>query len=230
MINDKTRELIEMRDWDSLSRHFDSMSNMEFRRTESFIRERVLPQLDNEGFWETLLHIIIYKRTAFLACAAGVGNIAASGMLSFNSEHARALSAHLAATNSESLVKIVCIMLPHMKTREQTEGLLQCFLHGDYKAYAAVLLRFDTPLCYFLLFRSLCHLSEDKRLIANCCRHIMRRGSDTAYNMASLLVAYHGITELNTRFSLNIEPYELSFIDKNYDTFMRVLQGKRPVL
>lgn len=230
MIYDKTRELIEMRDWDSLSRHFDCMSNMEFRRTESYIREHVLPTLSNDSFWETLLHIIQYRRTAFLACAAAVGNIAASNALSFDCALPKALSSHLAATNPESLVKIVNIMLPHMKTREQIEALLHCFLSSDYRTYVAVLIKVDTQLCNFLLFRTLCHLAEDKKLIANCCRFIIRRGSDTAFNMASLLVSYFGITDVNTRFSLNIEPYELSFIDKNYDTFLRVLQGKRPTI
>lgn len=230
MVNDKTLQLIEMRDWDTLSRHFSCMSNMEFRRTESFIRERVLPKLDNEGFWETLLHIIQYRRTAFLACAAGVGNIATSGVLSFDSVHAHALADHLAATHPASLAKLVNIMLPLLQTEQQIEALMQCFLPGDYRARAAALLRLDTPLCYYLLFRTLRHAGEDKQLIAACCQFIIKRGSDTAYNMASLLVAYFGITDVKTRFSLHIEPYELSFIDKNYDTFLRVLQGKRPTI
>lgn len=230
MINDKTRELIEMRDWESLSRHFDTMTNMEFRRTEVLVRERVLPELGNDSFWETLLHIIIYKRSAFLSCAAGVGRIARSGVLSFASEYTLALSEYLAKTNPDSLVKIVNIMLPHMVTLTQVEGLLRCFLHDGYRAHVAVLLKMDSPLCYYVLFRTLRHLAEDKKLIETCCRFIMKRNNDMAFNMASMLKVYFGLTGLQFRFSLNIEPYELSFIDKNYDTFLRVLQGKRPML
>ena len=58
----------------------------------------------------------------------------------------------------------------------------------------------------------------------------MKKNNDMAYNMASILKHYFGIDELKATFSLLIEPYELSYIEQNYDNFNHVLKGKRPRL
>ena len=63
-----------------------SLSNMEFRRMERVMREEVLTDLENDLFWETLLHLIIFKRAAFISGVTVVRHLAEDGTLDFDVE------------------------------------------------------------------------------------------------------------------------------------------------
>ena len=224
---EKVMPLIGSRDWEGLGRMLRSLSNMEFRQMQRVMREEVLPLLDNVLFWETLLHIIIFKRAAFLSGAAAVRHLADSGTLNFDVESVRKLHKYLQETNAESIVKIGNIMLPKLRTEEQVRQLWEAFHIEDEVTWLSMLLKVDSPLSYYLIFKTL-KLAEDKTVARRCCMFIIKRKDDHAYNVVSLIKAYFGLDDLPGRFSLNIEQYELSHIDRDYDTFLHVLEGKRP--
>ena len=92
----------------------------------------------------------------------------------------------------------------------------------------AILLKSESPIAYYVLFNSLKHLPEHQALVRKCCVYIMKRNNDMAYNMVSILRCYFGITDLRSQLSLRIEPYELSLVDRSYQTFLDFLNGKRP--
>ena len=77
---------IDARDWMGMERVLRSLSNMEFRRMERVMREEVLVTLANDVFWETLLHIIIFKRAAFLSGIVAVEHLAKDGTLNWTCE------------------------------------------------------------------------------------------------------------------------------------------------
>ena len=85
---DSALRLVVLRDWDGLERMLHSLSNMELRRMERVMREEVLPTLDNALFWEALLHLIIFKRSAFIAGVVAVEHLAKDGTLDFRTEEA----------------------------------------------------------------------------------------------------------------------------------------------
>ena len=91
----------------------------------------------------------------------------------------------------------------------------------------SILLKTDTYLSYYLIFKTL-KLIEDKIIAKKCCMALIKRQNDHAYNAVCLIKAYFGLDDLPGRFSLKIEQYELSHIDRNYETFVHVLEGKRP--
>ena len=227
MMRERVFLLVQAHDWEGLTEWLNSLSNMEFRRMERVMREEVLPRLENELFWETLLHIIIYKRAAFLSGVTAVGHLATDGTLDFGTEAVGQLHEHLKATAPDSLVKICNMMLPLMQTEEQAWGLLEAFHVENEVTRLSVLLKVNSPLSYYLIFKTL-KLVEDKVIAHKCCMVIIKRGDDKAFNMVSLIKTYFGLDELPARFSLTIEPYELSHIDKDFDAFLHVLNGKRP--
>ena len=92
----------------------------------------------------------------------------------------------------------------------------------------ALLIRIDTPLAYYILFRTLCHIPDNRPLALRCYRYILRRQNDRAFNMASILRTYFGLHEAGGQLSLHIEPYELSYLDRSFEQFCYVLDGKRP--
>lgn len=203
------------------------LSNMEFRRMERVMREEVLAELHNDAFWEALLHIIIYKRAAFLSGVVAVEHLAEDGTLRFDSAHVERLYAHLKGANPQSIVKICNMITPHLRTVQQMEGMFGAFHIDNEITRLSVLLKVDSPQSYYMIFKTLKFL-EDKVVAKRCCMAIIKRHNDMAFNMVSLVKVYFGLDDLPAHFSLNVEQYELSHIDRDFGTFLNILNGKRP--
>lgn len=221
-------QYINKEDWDGLDRQFNKMSNSEFRRSETIVRE-TLAHVDNDLFWKAYLHLLQYRRQSFLVCILSIERLARTDEISFSCEAAQALSLWVRQESSESVPKILRMTIPILTTERQIEDLLRLFDVTDEREWIYILVKEDTPLAYYMLFKAL-RTVDDKNLVYQCCVALMKKNNDMAYNMASILKHYFGIDELKAALSLLIEPYELSYIEQNYDNFNHVLNGKRPRL
>ena len=219
--------MISTRDWEGLTQMLGSLSNMELRRMEHVMREEVLPTLENDLFWETLLCAVKFKRAAFISGVTAVTHLVKEGTLDFEVKSVRRLYEHLRATNSESLLKICNMMMPELRTEAQVMGMFGAFHVENEVTRISVLLKSEHDLSYYLIFKTL-KLIEDKLVARKCCVALMKRQDDRAFNAVCLIKAYFGLDDLPARFSLTIEQYELSHIDRDYNTFIHVLNGKRP--
>ena len=76
---ERVTQLISTRDWDGLTQMLKNLSNMELRRMERVMREEVLPTLENDLFWETLLCAIQFKRSAFISGVTAVRHLVKDG-------------------------------------------------------------------------------------------------------------------------------------------------------
>ena len=224
---ERLEQLIGTRDWEGLTQMLGNLSNMELRRMERVMREEVLTGLENDLFWETLLHLIIFKRAAFISGVTALTHLAKAVTLDFEVESVGRLCEHLKATNQESLVKMCNMMVPELRTEAQVMGMFEAFHVENEVTRLAVLLKAEHDLSYYLIFKTL-KLIEDKLVARKCCLALMKRQDDRAFNAVCLIKAYFGLDDLPARFSLTIEQYELSHIDRDYNTFIHVLNGKRP--
>ncbi|MBP5375735.1 MAG: hypothetical protein J6Y38_05315 [Bacteroidaceae bacterium] len=224
---ERVRQLIGIRDWESLTQMLESLSNMELRRMERMMREDVLGGLENDLFWETLLYLIIFKRAAFISGVTAVTHLAKDETLDFDLESVRRLYEYLKETNEESLVKMCNMMMPELMTEAQVMGMFEALHVENEVTRLSVLLKAEHDLSYYLIFKTL-KMIEDKVIARKCCTALMKRQDDRAFNAVCLIKAYFGLDELPARFSLTIEQYELSHIDRDYNTFCHVLEGKRP--
>lgn len=222
------RAAVEAHDQGQLHCILGRLTNMEFKRAEQSVREHLLPSLPNKLFWEALLGLIRFRRQAFMSGIMGVEKLAANGTLDFHCEEAQALSEHVRTVCPEAVDKLVSMALPKMQTEEQAEALFQCFRIDNPRTRIAHLLKSDSPLAYYILFKSLRHIPDQKDIVRKSCIYIMKRNDDMAFNMVSILRTYFGIDDLKSRLSLHIEPYELNLIDRSYETFKDFLYGKRP--
>ena len=225
---DVIKTVVAERNWDTLRSILANMTNMEFKRAETLMREDVLPELPNDLMWETLYNLILYRRQAFITCIMATQKLARDGALSFDAPFAKTLSDHLHQSAPDSVSKIVSIALPCLVTETQIKQLFECFRIDEPRSRIAILLKSESPIAYYVLFNSLKHLPEHQALVRKCCIYIMKRNNDMAYNMVSILRCYFGITDLRSQLSLRIEPYELSLVDRSYQTFLDFLNGKRP--
>lgn len=219
--------LICTHDWDGLAHTLQSLSNMDLRHMERVMREEVLTQLPNDLFWEALVHIIKYKRAAFITSVVAAEHLVKDNTIDFSTENTQKLCEHLETSHPDSLVKLCNMVMPLLKTEEQANGLFVAFHIGDEVTRLRILLKTDTSLSYYLIFKTL-KLIEDKVIARKCCMALIKRQDDRAFNAVCLIKAYFGLDDLPGRFSLKIEQYELSHIDRNYETFVHVLEGKRP--
>lgn len=221
-------QYIEKGDWDGLIRQLDKMTNSEFRRSEGIVREQ-MKKLSNNMFWEGYSRLVKYRKQSFLSCILSVGRLVKNDELDFVSEGALELARWTREESPESAAKILKMAIPLLSTENQMTGIRRLFDVADEKEWISILTKEETPLAYYMLFKAL-QTVENQDETYKCCLNLMRKGNDISYNMASIIKSYFGVDQLKTTFSLQVAPYELSFLDKSYENFEHILTGKRPKL
>lgn len=222
-------QFINNHDWQGMKRMLEGLSNMEFRRTEQIVRQDVLPYLTNNLYWEALLHLIIFKRQAFISGIFACNHLVQNGTLDLNNSNVRALYLHLNENHPESLIKITNMMVPLLQTEQQVNDVFEAFHIDNDITKLSVLLKVESTLSYYIIFKTL-KMVDDRLVASKCSKVIMKRNNDMAFNAVSLIKSYFALDDLPARFSLSIPEYELNHIDRNYDTFLNILNGKRPKL
>ncbi len=228
VISPVIEKFVNDRNWDGLSQLFQRMSNAEFRRTEKVVRDLVMPRLDNDLFWETYHHLLVFRHQAFLPAITAIKRLAHNGELSFDSPSASALSEYVVNHLTDERMKMVRMAIGLLETEEQISGLFSWLRIDQPGQRASALLSLNTPIAYYLLFQTLRHAEGERELVLRCCQMLIRKSDDLSFNMVAILREYFGLTELKNTLSLRIQPYELSYIDSSYANFEHVLQGKRP--
>lgn len=227
-VNENLRQLVAAGDWDAVHDSFDRMSNLEFRRAQTFLREHVLGTLPNAAFWDAMAALVEYRHQAFISCVTQAEGLAQRGELDFEAPGVEKLVRFLAGRSPEALAKMSRMLMPSLPTVELVMQMFRHFRVEDEKDRIATLLRVATPLSYYVLFLILKECSDSHQLAHKCCLFIIKKNDDMSFNMASILKAYFGLDGIRSRLSLSVSPYELSYIDQSYDNFKHVLMGKKP--
>lgn len=216
------------KDWKGLIRHLSQLSNMDFRRAEKMVREEILPGLAPADYWTAMLHLVMFNKSAFITGITALERVSCHEDFSFASEEAKAFAKNVKESIPETIAKIANIALPMLTKEEQIDGLFNLLSIESERDRLAYLIKVESPLTYFALFKTLKMMPDNQELVHKCCVYIMKRNNDISFNMASILRAYFDIAELKSQLSLKIDTYELNYIDRNYETFLHVLNGKRP--
>lgn len=228
-ITDLTYKSIEMQDWEGMEKFLSRMNVLDFRKIQTSLRKNYLCKLDNDLFWETYYHLIKHKKQAFLACIVAMERLAKEKKIDFHNDYVKQISLYLHAEHPEAVKSLLNMVIPLLVNEEQIEGMFDAF-DIDVRERIALLLKTETALTYFVLFKNLKHIQDDKVMMKKCCLFIHNKNTDLAKNMACIIKEYFGIHEATAVKSLNIEQYELNYIDRDKETFINVLQGKRPKL
>lgn len=222
------KQLIEKEDWDGLKKNLDAMTNSQFRMAETNIRT-ILSSVSNALFWDAYLFLMKYRHQSFITCITSIRHLVKSGELDFSHESARELNVWLQEHSPESVHKIISMAIPLLTSEAQAEGLLHLFNRNADALCVPVLVRQDTPLAYYMMFKAL-KQADSLELIRKCIVFLVQKHDDLSFNMASILKSYFGIDDINISFSLRVEPYELSHMDQSFANFNHILNGRRPKL
>ena len=227
---DNLLQLISNANWPGLYDRLGRMTNAEFRRTEQVIRESVMPTLSNAHYWDTFLHLLVYRRQAFLSSILAIRHLSHSGELDFTATEALAFIGWIHANSPESAVKLLRMGIPMLVSSQQILSMIQWADIADSREVASILTKETSPHAYHALFMMLKHNDDHPALLRSACMAMLRKGDDMSFNMASILRSYFDIQDINSTLSLQVEPYELSYLDQSADNFMHVLKGRRPKL
>lgn len=229
----KTEEVlksyIQSRNWDGTNKVLSYMNSGAKKLIEEYTRNTILPSLDNDLYWETCLHLILFRRQAFLSCVKCCEHLVKNKTLNFDNIGVKGLYEFLSKENPESINKIARMLMPLLNTEELIDGLFKGFHIDNEVTRINILLTVDSAPSYYAIFKNM-KMLDDRVVAMKCCQVIMKRDNDMAFNAVSIFKAYFGLDELPARFSLNIAAYEISRIDRDYKSFCHILQGKRPTI
>ena len=74
-----------------------------------------------------------------------------------------------------------------------------------------------------MLLQALHYVEQDRAFLIKVAYYIMSRGDSFSFNVASLIKSIYGLDELKGTFSLRLQPFELSRIEKSYEAFCGVV-------
>lgn len=248
VIFSKLKVLASQSDWQGMLAYLRSLSHSGFRTASYILKERVLPMLDANDFWQCFSDVALTDTKAFLmtflqaatkmylggsdtnisssGTNAGSSNTQSGGSFSFDNPLFLAF-ANKTATLPTSLdrKKSLLLLLPIMKTPEEISRLLNAFCLDDNKKKIPYLVESkETPQCYFVLFQLLRQCDGDMEYMRHTLSLILKRSTPMAFNFVSLARSYFGVEGLNGRFSLRLESYELSRLESDYPTFLKSLE------
>lgn len=198
------------------------LSCSEFRHASRLLGESFLAETESGTYWNLFAEIVPRDTRAYL----GTFLKAAATMLRqhrLNLEDER-LTAFCRDHSTEiDRRKILDALLPICSIPEEGSHLLRTTGTIDSESIAVLLCRANTPVCDFLLFQHLRHQDLQAPIIRQSAIAAMRRGCHRSFNLACIISQYFDIPDLPGKFSLRLEPYELSCLENGYAAFRSIL-------
>ena len=225
IIFQRLNALFESGDWQAMQRYLEGLSNAHFRTAGYLLGERLLPSADAEVFWEVMRQLVLWQPKAFTV-TTGKAALARlqKGTLTLNDNGFLLLAQALSSpTRIIDRQKLLMLWLPAIKNPQTMEDLFVRLNIADHRRKVEFLLRTEGIVAAFVLLRTLCYEEHDRMYLVGIVRQLMKRGNNLSFNLASLLRTYFDLTEIRGTFSLEIQPYELSRIDTDFDVFCRII-------
>ena len=220
MIADTRKLRILIAEPEVLLSYLSSLSHSRFRHASSLLADYLLVECNTNEFWQVFSTLFQYDRKAYL----GTLLKALSNRIRMQDldegifdEPFLSLCNNLTEVDRK---KVLLTLLPLLNTPDQVRQiLLQCGL-SEAKDWIPFLVQVPTSACAFILLKSLRYVEHDRALLIRTCHFLMKKGDEKSFNLASLLRLSFGLDEVRGTFSLSLEPYQLSRIEHNYESFL----------
>lgn len=166
-------------------------------------------------FWHFASVLVSADNRAYLGTMLKAAT--ASGHLVPTAEFAKA------CTTEIDRKKVLEALLPFCKGPEEASSLLHFFPLENATATELLLFRTGTSTAYFLLFNRLKAYEDNPQLLRRYGVELIRKGDKRSFNLACIVKEYFALPDLPGTFSLSLQPYELSRLDKSYEAFVNIL-------
>lgn len=204
-------------DSDGLVRLLSSFSRSEQRTAGYMLGERLLLDCPAELYWQMTEALVCYDSKAYLITLMKTFLLRLSrGTASLSGVPFGRLAAGF---NEVERQKVALLLLPELEQPKQVEQLFQLLGLAKGREQLVYLIRVDTLPCLFLLLRSLRYVEHDRAEVLKVARQLMKRGSGSSFNLASIVKVAFGLDELSGTFSLRLQPYQIARLEQSYEAF-----------
>lgn len=204
-------------DSEGLVRLLSSFSRSEQRTAGYMLGERLLLDCSAELYWQMTEALVCYDSKAYLITLMKTFLLRLSrGTASLSDVPFGRLAAGF---NEVERQKVALLLLPELEQPKQVEQLFQLLGLAKGREQLVYLVRVDTLPCLFLLLRSLRYVEHDRAEVLKVARQLMKRGSGSSFNLASIVKVAFGLDELSGTFSLRLQPYQIARLEQSYEAF-----------
>lgn len=209
-------------DGPGLRRLTAALSHAARRSAAQLLGADLLPGAPEAAYWALFSELVPQEPKAWLGTflKAAVRRYRA-GSLHLGDPHLRTFAATRASDIDRR--KVISALLPAISDEPDAALLLRLFAPEQPEALGKLLAQCPTPPASYHLFRLLQRQDAPATTVRRYCLLLMKRGDRLAFNTASLLAGYFGITGLPGTFSLKIPPYQLGRLDLSYEKFRHAL-------
>lgn len=206
---------------ESLRDYLASLRNADFRLAGQILADRQLwehlPEATaNTMFWHFAAVLVAANNRAYLGTMLKAATATKSLMPT--------VEFATTCTTDIDKKKVLEALLPTQKPPSDVNAMLQMFGFDSAAATENILFKIGTPVCYFVLFNLLKQYEDRHDYLRRICIELIRKGDKYSFNLACIIKEYFGLAELPGTFSLSLQPYELSRLDANYDTFLSIIR------
>lgn len=225
IIKTHVRGMVKTGKWNDLFRYLDHLSNSNFKSAKFILENDVLLLASSRDFWETSVRLVEYRPKAFLNSVAKVArNRRARGNWKPDFDYLKHIAELLSGEEARpARYRFIRFLLPLFSTEPDIDRLFAAFGVNAPAGRIVLLREVSQPIHYFMLF-NLLRSQDDHALTVDCCRFLIKQGDDLSYNMASLLKSYFDLKEVKGVFSLQLQPYELGYLENSFSTFERTIR------
>lgn len=216
-IEQKLLPPLQTEDAEGLVRLLDSFSRSEQRTAGYMLGERLLLECPSNLYWKMTEALVRYDSRAYLITLMKTFLVRMKeGTVSLSDEP----FAHLATSfNDVERQKVALLILPELGQPKQVELLFHLMGISMGREQLVYLVRIDTLPCLFLLLRSLRYIEHDRKEVLHVAYQLMKRGTGSSFNLASIIKVAFGLDELTGTFSLRLQPYQIARLEQSYEAF-----------
>ncbi len=223
VINQRLRTIVVSGDLLLLPSYLDSLSNASFRTAGYILGEHIMPVVSNDDFWKLFMLLVRYNTKAFLVtCQKTLAERLSKDAISLH-EEGFSLLCNLLSENIIDTQKTIQVLLPEMRSVEEVKFLFFSLKQSEPSQWIPFLLRCRTIFSYYVLFSSLRYIEHDHDQLTRIAYFLMKNSDAMSFNLASLMKAYFGLSELKGTFSLTLKPFELARIETSFDAFQKAM-------
>ena len=214
--------MVEAQNAEGLKTVLDSLTVAEGRTAGYILSEQILPALTSDQYWLFFLHIVPSNSKAYL----GTFLKAAVQLLRYDRlvVNESVLEQFSSAATPLDVKKFAEAFFSELRHADMVDLIVANLFRSNRPAAVAHLMNAGTPAAYFVLFRLLKAMDCDTDTLRSYVISLMKSDRKFAFNMASILIQYFDLHQIPGHFSLQIPPYELSRLDDNYESFIKVLK------
>ena len=216
-IEQKLLSPLQAGDAEGVVRLLDSFSRSEQRTAGYMLGERLLLDCPADVYWQMTEALVRYDSRAYLITLMKTFLVRLErGTASLSDKPFSRLAASF---NDVERQKVALLLLPELDSPEQVEQLFLLLGIGKGREQMVYLVRIDTLPCLFLLLRSLRYIEHDRQEVSRVTRQLMKRGTGSSFNVASIIKVAFGLDELTGTFSLRLQPYQIARLEQSYEAF-----------